>query len=157
MKAALCNEMVDVSLRERVLHNAATKLAMSDFSVDSALDVLKLLIQLSDKYYTLSGMQKKQLVISVFEDLASGPDGVLGTADDLIPQYIVYSMRVMIESNLLESTIDLMYEVVPHFIPRLMRKSFKFFYHLSQCCCCGCCDCCGSNSDQQTQEPLLTP
>jgi hypothetical protein len=144
-------EMTSTPFRERVLKNAATKLAMDDFNVDNALDVLKLLIQLSDKYYTLSGKQKKQLVISVFEDLASGPDGILGTGDDLLPQYVVYSMRVMIESNLVESTIDLIYEVVPHFVPRLMRKTFKFFYYLSQCCCC--CRC--RPRESPDREPLL--
>jgi hypothetical protein len=139
------------SIRSRVLQNATKRLACEDFKTESALDVLKLLMQMMDKYKHLSGSQKKDIVIRTFEDIAAGKDGILGTADDLIPAYVLTGMRIMIESELVERTIDVIYEAT---IGKVLQ-TYSLTSSIYSCLCAlfCCCGCRGRNKNEY--EPLL--
>lgn len=68
----------------------------------SALPLLKQVAELSlkvvDPNLTLS--QRRDLALQALEKLAAGADGVLGTADDRIPEAVVEQVRGLLASNL---------------------------------------------------------
>lgn len=143
------------TLRDRLLRHVSERLVSPDCKTENALDILKVLMQMVDKYNHLTKQEKKQLIIQLFEDVASGKDGILGTVDDLIPPYAVNGMRVMIESELLDKTIEVIYEATVGNV----LQTYSFANKISQCfyslmCCC----CCTSRTRIQTsttKEPLL--
>jgi hypothetical protein len=129
---------MDEITRNRVLANAIRQLSCQPTKTDSALDVLKLLMQMMDNYKNLPGPEKKLVVVRVFEDIASGKDGVLGTADDILPDYVVRSMRMMIEVDLVGKTIDVIYEAT---VGKVLQ-TYSFTRKVGACLwtlfCCGC-------------------
>lgn len=92
--------------RERVFRNLAIALSKDPTGVVTPIDVLSMLVQMIETFGGLRGPEKKALVIRTFEDIVSGHDGVLGTDADLLPPDVVQGMRVMLESNLITSIID---------------------------------------------------
>lgn len=62
---------------------------------------------LLNKYPTLTGAEKRSLLVEALTKIASGPDGVLGTADDTIPKPIVDTILSLIEGNLINGIIGL--------------------------------------------------
>lgn len=151
------------TLRERLFKRASERLVAPDCKTENALDILTVLMQMVDKYNHLSKQEKKRLVIQLFEDVASGKDGILGTSDDLIPPYAVNGMRVMIESELLDKTIEVIYEATVGNV----LQTYTFTNKITQCICHFlCCCCCISSRTQRpiqqqqdhdsTKDPLLT-
>lgn len=55
----------------------------------------------------LSGSEKKQLLVAAIQTIARGPDGISGTADDVIPPFVLAGLVALIESELLGDVIDL--------------------------------------------------
>lgn len=52
------------------------------------------------------GSDKKQLLLMVFEKVAAGKDGVVGTSDDVLPPQVVEIVKMLLEKNLVGDMID---------------------------------------------------
>lgn len=98
------------SVSTRVYRNFVYHITDEDINIDNALDVVKALVYIVDGFGKLSGEQKKRIVIQTLEDISAGPDGVLGTPDDIIPPHVLEAAKALIECNLISDTIDLICE-----------------------------------------------
>lgn len=74
---------------------------------ENAMQLIVVAMQAAETFGSLSGKEKKLLVVDVLTEIAKGSDGVEGTSDDLISPTIMKSIRAMIENDLLTSTIDI--------------------------------------------------
>jgi hypothetical protein len=77
----------------------------------NSIQLLTLLIEEVEKFGNLYGNEKKQYVINTLEEIAKGDDGIIGTDDDIIPEYIYESLKILIESNLISDIIDNMINI----------------------------------------------
>lgn len=77
----------------------------------NSIQLLTLLIDEVEKIGNLYGNEKKQYVINTLEEIAKGDDGIIGTDDDIIPEYIYESLKILIESNLISDIIDNMINI----------------------------------------------
>ena len=83
-------------------------------SVDntSALTLISKTMELA--YINLAsanGLTRKKYVMAALSEVAKGADNVEGTADDLIPAKTLIALKTMVESDLLEQTINTIYDV----------------------------------------------
>lgn len=106
-----------------------------DIRIDTPFDVLKSLVNIVEGFSNLTGEEKKTIVIQTLEDITAGSDGVLGSDDDLIPRYILDGLELLIRSNMISATIDLVCEATlaktSMTITCYIYKIFTFFF----CCC----------------------
>jgi hypothetical protein len=147
--------------RERVFRNLAIALAKDPALVVTPMDLLSILVQMIETFGGLRGPDKKALVIRTFEDIVSGHDGVLGTDADLLPPEVVQGMRVMLESNLITSIIDVVCAATVGRVISGISVTAHLSYALCQCArsCCvllypGCC-CRASTAQQLDHTPAL--
>lgn len=63
-------------------------------------------MQMMDRFKGMSGVEKSQHLLQVLEDIAKGPDGDWGTQDDLLPPIVWNGVKTLIESGMIQSTID---------------------------------------------------
>lgn len=59
----------------------------------------------------MTGQQKKEILVKVIESIANGKDGIAGTSDDIIPPQIVNAIRIMLQTDLVSQTIDVLSDV----------------------------------------------
>lgn len=76
--------------------------------ISNPMNIVGVGMQLMNKYPTLSGTEKKNLLIKGLTSLASGKDGILGTADDVIPKPIVDTITTLVQGNLINDVIGLL-------------------------------------------------
>jgi hypothetical protein len=76
--------------------------------ISNPMNIVGVGMQLMNKYPTLSGTEKKNLLIKGLTSLASGKDGILGTADDAIPKPVVDTITTLIQGNLINDIIGLL-------------------------------------------------
>lgn len=103
--------MDEITVSSRVYKNFVCHVSQKNVTVDNAMDVIKSLWYVVDGFGVLSIDQKKQIAIQTLEDIASGKDGILNTADDIIPSHILKAIVMLIECNLVIDLIDLLCEV----------------------------------------------
>lgn len=75
--------------------------------MSNPMNIVGVGMAIMNKHENLSGSDKKALLVKALTSLASGPDGVLGTADDRIPKPIVDTIVSLIEGKLINSVLDL--------------------------------------------------
>lgn len=121
----------------RVYKHFIEKVSNERIKLENPLDVLKSLWHIVDKLGHLSNNDKKKVIILLIEDVAAGKDGILDTDDDIIPSNIVKLMIMMIECDMITSTIDLICEVTQ--IKTSVTMSMYVFQLLSYFCFCKCC------------------
>jgi hypothetical protein len=102
-------------------------------NITCAYDLIKYLVISANDYTSLSGREKKEMVIQTLEYIIRGPDGIMYTRDDMIPAYVYDSIILLINSGMISSTIDLVCEAV-HVKTGLTIGSWLFKY-LTFCCC----------------------
>ena len=75
----------------------------------------------------LSGPEKKTLLIDAIKMIAKGADGVPGTHDDAIPEIVVDGLRVLIESQMLDTVIEFAYRAYAKTscLPKCLNKCLK--------------------------------
>ena len=122
----------------RAYKNFINHIKNENVEINDAIDLLRSLIFIIEDFGHFSGFEKKELVIKLLEDIAAGNDGILNTDDDVIPSYILKSLKLLIESDLVSSTIDLICEVTH------TKKCCSLICYLRQLFCCfSCCfSCC---------------
>jgi len=76
--------------------------------ISNPMNIVGVGMQLMNKYPTLSGTEKKALLIKGLTSLASGKDGILGTADDVIPKPIIDTITTLVQGNLINDVIGLL-------------------------------------------------
>jgi len=105
-----------------------------DGLVHTSIDAVRLMVQTMDNYDGLSGHQKKQMLLTILNDITAGDDGILYTQDDLLPRKIHEGLCFLIEHDLISPIIDLVCEVTPmRFSKRVTCYVYKF---ASVFCCC---------------------
>jgi hypothetical protein len=72
----------------------------------SALAIVRKGTELLASYNTLTGNEKKQLLIRVLEHISAGNDGILGTDDDLLPEATVIAIRTVLDGSLLDDVVE---------------------------------------------------
>ncbi len=95
---------------ERVYKNFVNHVMKKDMHIETPYDVLKSLVYIVEGFNNLTGEEKKTIVIQTLEDITAGTDGVLGSDDDLIPPHVLQGLELLIKSNMISSTIDLVCE-----------------------------------------------
>ena len=78
----------------------------------ASLPIVQMGMRIVARETTLSGAEKKALVIHVVERIARGKDGIEGTQDDVIPPMVVAGLRALIQSQVLDGVIDLAYSTL---------------------------------------------
>jgi hypothetical protein len=58
----------------------------------------------------LMGTTKKEILIKAIERIANGKDGISGTEDDLITQEQMNILKIMIDNNIVEGLINVIYD-----------------------------------------------
>lgn len=75
------------------------------------MSIVAIGMELMNKYPKLSGTEKRNLLIKALTTLASGPDGILGTADDTIPKPVVDTLTNLIQGNMIHDIIGLVADI----------------------------------------------
>ena len=71
------------------------------------MSIIRKGMEIVDKYPSLTGEERKRLLINVLTHVAKGSDGVFGTDDDVLPEATVKQICVLLEGNLVENVIDI--------------------------------------------------
>jgi len=72
----------------------------------SAMTLIHKGMELLSNYQILKGSEKKQILLSVLEQVSAGSDGILGTADDLLPETTLKAIKAIMEGNLVGDIVD---------------------------------------------------
>jgi hypothetical protein len=127
--------------------------AKAEVKIENPIDVLKSLWYVIDGFGNMSNEEKKKVLIAAIEDIAAGQDGILNTADDIIPNHVLRGIEIMIECDMITSTIDLICETTH--IKTGITFSMYVFQIVSGILCCSCCRKRTKSSQQSEREPLL--
>jgi hypothetical protein len=76
------------------------------------ISIIRFLVKAIDIDNLLSGNEKKQIVIDVLTKICAGKDGISGTEDDLIPEYVVNGIIALIQSGVIDDVITLVHTVI---------------------------------------------
>ncbi len=120
---------------ERVYKNFVNHVMKKDMHIETPYDVLKSLVYIVEGFNNLTGEEKKAIVIQTLEDITAGEDGVLGSDDDLIPRHVMDGLELLIRSNMISSTIDLVCEAT---LAKTGMTITCYFYKILTfifCCC----------------------
>ncbi len=110
-------------LREEIADVVKTK----KFEVNDAMTLVVVGIQILSKSQHLTGKQKREVLVTVLEDIAKGADGKFGTADDVIPESVWTQVEVLLNSNLLHSVINVCYSLLTGRFPNVLDVGFQVF------------------------------
>jgi hypothetical protein len=86
-------------------------LKSNEVPLDSAVAVLAKTMEITERFKYLDGKLKKKLLLEVLTRIAAGADGVVGTADDLIPATTMATLKVLLEGDLVDQTVNLISDV----------------------------------------------
>ena len=86
-------------------------LKSNEVKLDSAMQIVAKCMQITERFKYLDGKLKKKLLLEVITRVAAGADGVAGTADDLIPATTMSTLKMMLEGDLVEQTVDLVSDI----------------------------------------------
>jgi hypothetical protein len=86
-------------------------LKSNEVKLDSAVAVLAKTMEIAERFKYLDGKLKKKLLLEVLTRIAAGADGVAGTADDLLPAKTMATIKVLLEGDLVDQTINLISDV----------------------------------------------
>jgi hypothetical protein len=125
------NPLFVESVYIKAYRNFVNHVEKKNVQINNAIDLLKSLILIMEDFGHLTGPEKKLIVIQIIEDIAAGTDGILNTQDDLMSPYILKSLELLIQSNVIPSTIDLICEVTHTKTCCSFLCYFKQFF----CCC----------------------
>ena len=77
-----------------------------EISKDSPMKLIAKGMEMLETFPNMKGEEKKALLVKVIEKIAAGADGIAGTDDDIIPQAVVESLKVMLEKDLVGDIIQ---------------------------------------------------
>lgn len=79
--------------------------------VDSAMAIMGKAMEIMERFKYLDGAHKKTLLRELLTRVAAGADGVIGTADDLIPAETLAQLHQILDSGLLDQTVELVMDI----------------------------------------------
>jgi hypothetical protein len=91
-------QKLSIALQESILKK--------EVDTSSTTNIIVKGMELMETFPNMKGDQKKSTLIKVVELVAAGKDGIIGTADDIIPAAAVESLKVLLEKDLLGSVIQ---------------------------------------------------
>lgn len=147
-------------VHRRVLLNLVKHLTQLDTPVDTTFDVVHALVHIVGAYHQLGTAQKKHVAVLVLRDIAAGPDSVLGTPDDLLPQHVLAGLTMLIESNLLASVVEVLFDVTTSVQVTTAVTGWVGACQwlaaaaLATVCCHSCCCCVGAEPKEE-EEALM--
>jgi hypothetical protein len=100
-------QVITTSVAEGLRSAIATRTDL----IANPMNIVGVGMELMNKYPTLSGSEKKALLVKALTNFASGKDGILGTADDNIPKPIIDTITNLIQGNLIGDVINFAAEV----------------------------------------------
>jgi hypothetical protein len=112
--------------------------------IDNPLELLKFLVLTIDKYEHLSIKEKKKLIIKSVEEISAGKDGILNTPDDLVSPKILDTLKMMIKTGIVTTTIDIVYEMTPI---KIIKTPISY---CSYCCCLN-----SLEEENELKKPLI--
>jgi len=83
----------------------------NEVSLNSAMAIVAKGMEVTSRFKYLDGSHKKKLLLEVLTRIAAGADGVLGTADDLLPASTMATLKMLLEGDVVEQTINLISDV----------------------------------------------
>ena len=86
-------------------------LKSNEVKLDSVMAIIAKGMEIAERFKYLDGKLKKKLLLEVITRVAAGADGVAGTADDLIPATTMSTLKMMLEGDLVEQTVDLVSDI----------------------------------------------
>jgi hypothetical protein len=86
-------------------------LKSNEVKLDSPMQIVTKTMEIAERFKYLDGKLKKKLLLEVLTRVAAGADGVAGTADDLIPAKTMATLKMMLESDLVDQTVDLVSDI----------------------------------------------
>lgn len=87
--------------------------------------MLKMGVHMMSRQNTLTGVEKKALLISALERIARGADDIHGTPDDLIPPLALAALRTLIEGKVIDELIDLVHESIAGLKTKIPQSVFS--------------------------------
>lgn len=66
----------------------------------------------ASKSAKLSSNERKDIVMSIIRDVAKGKDGILGTADDLLPLDILRDINDMMDTSMMDNFVGMITELI---------------------------------------------
>jgi hypothetical protein len=133
---------------QRVYKNLLIEVSKDEVEIISSIDIIKSLWFIVNGFINLTDIEKKALIIHTLNDIAAGKDGILNTKDDIIEPQILYGLQMLIECNMISSTIDLICEV-SH-----IKTTYTYSTYLYKCFAYLCCSC-KRNKLSPEKESLL--
>lgn len=100
------------SIHVRVYKSFITHITKNNIELNNGVDVIKSLVYVTDGFIKLTKEEKKQIIIETLEDITAGEDGILNTDDDLLSQSVLEGLELLIKSDMIISTIDLVFETM---------------------------------------------
>lgn len=98
--------MSDVETISKIVGELLVNLKVNNRTLNDAVEIISLCMELVDKYPDLTGPEKSALVIKVLEEICKGQDGVVGTSDDLIPKNIMDILKSILSLGIVQNIID---------------------------------------------------
>ena len=71
------------------------------------MNIIGIGMEFMKRYPTLSGNEKKALLVKALTSFAAGEDGILGTSDDKVPKSVVDVVAALVQGNLINDVISL--------------------------------------------------
>lgn len=121
-----------------VYQHFVNRVVHGHLELNSVFDVLKSFIYILEGFESLSGAEKKAIIINTLEEIAAGADGILYTEDDLMPPHVYDGLVLLIKHNLISSSIDLIADLM-HSNPVCTLPCFVYKVLRSACCFTCCC------------------
>ncbi len=100
--SALLIAKLALSLQESIINK--------EFEGKSPVVIITKGMELLSDVPELMGTTKKEILIKAIERIAHGKDGIVGTDDDLISQEQMNILKIMIDNNIVEGIINVIYD-----------------------------------------------
>lgn len=135
------------SIHVRVYKNFINHITKNNIELNNGVDVIKSLVYVTDGFIKLTKEEKKQIIIKTLEDITAGEDGILNTEDDLLSPSVLEGLELLIKSDMIVSTIDLVFEAMHAKIG--VTIGYYIYTILSRIFCC-----CSRKKKENTLLPM---
>lgn len=102
--------------------------------VDDAMTLVAYGVKLINKVKNVDGIEKVEILMTVFERIAKGKDGEFGTADDVIPEKVWTQMQTLMQAGIMNSAISVVDSLVNGKFPEVAKTVTGCLPVLSKFC-----------------------
>jgi len=98
-------------LKEPIDLNSVVDTVYKNLSLNSLIKhftTYELIVYVMELVENINNINKRELVLSILNRLAKGKDGVVGTDDDLISKETLNSIKLLLESELVEGFVEVL-------------------------------------------------